>query len=53
MVLELPTAAIILWGPDQIQLYNDGYAVIMDRAREVEVVISDSPHASGISSCAR
>src|SRR4051812_22086380 len=29
MILELPTAAIIFWGPDQIQLYNDGYAVIM------------------------
>ncbi|HEX3764888.1 MAG TPA: ATP-binding protein [Kofleriaceae bacterium] len=29
MILELPTAAIIFWGPDHIQLYNDGYAVIM------------------------
>jgi hypothetical protein len=29
MILELPTAAIIFWGPDQVQLYNDGYAVIM------------------------
>src|ERR1051326_2254018 len=29
MIFELPTAAIIFWGPDQIQLYNDGYAVIM------------------------
>ncbi len=29
MILELPTAAIIFWGPDQIQLYNDGYSVIM------------------------
>ncbi|HET9775531.1 MAG TPA: ATP-binding protein, partial [Gemmatimonadaceae bacterium] len=29
MILELPTAAILFWGPDQIQLYNDGYAVIM------------------------
>src|SRR4051794_27202596 len=29
MILELPTAAIIFWGRDQIQLYNDGYAVIM------------------------
>lgn len=29
MILELPTAAIIFWGPDGIQLYNDGYAVIM------------------------
>jgi signal transduction histidine kinase/ActR/RegA family two-component response regulator len=29
MVLEMPTPAIIFWGPDQIQLYNDGYSVIM------------------------
>jgi signal transduction histidine kinase len=29
MIFELPTAAIIFWGSDQIQLYNDGYAVIM------------------------
>lgn len=29
MILELPTPAILFWGPDQIQLYNDGYAVIM------------------------
>ena len=29
MIFELPTAAIIFWGPDQIQLYNDGYSVIM------------------------
>jgi signal transduction histidine kinase len=29
MILELPTAAIIFWGPEQIQLYNDGYSVIM------------------------
>jgi signal transduction histidine kinase len=29
MILELPTAAILFWGPDQVQLYNDGYAVIM------------------------
>ena len=29
MILELPTAAIIFWGPDHVQLYNDGYAVIM------------------------
>src|SRR5689334_15951262 len=29
MILELPTAAVLFWGPDQIQLYNDGYAVIM------------------------
>jgi signal transduction histidine kinase len=29
MIVELPTAAIIFWGPDHIQLYNDGYAVIM------------------------
>jgi signal transduction histidine kinase/CheY-like chemotaxis protein len=29
MVLEMPTPAIIFWGPEQIQLYNDGYSVIM------------------------
>ena len=29
MIFELPGAAIIFWGPEQIQLYNDGYAVIM------------------------
>jgi signal transduction histidine kinase len=29
MIFELPTAAIIFWGPTQIQLYNDGYSVIM------------------------
>src|SRR5438309_104481 len=29
MILRQPTAAIIFWGPDQIQLYNTGYATIM------------------------
>jgi anti-anti-sigma regulatory factor len=29
MILELPGAAIIFWGPEQVQLYNDGYSVIM------------------------
>jgi signal transduction histidine kinase len=29
MILQLPTAAIVFWGDEQIQLYNDGYAVIM------------------------
>jgi PAS domain S-box-containing protein len=29
LVLEMPTPAIIFWGPDQTQLYNEGYAVIM------------------------
>jgi hypothetical protein len=28
-VLEMPTPAIIFWGPDQTQLYNQGYAAIM------------------------
>jgi hypothetical protein len=28
-ILELPTAAIIFWGADRVQVYNDGYAVIM------------------------
>lgn len=29
LILELPTPAIIFWGPEQAQIYNDGYAVIM------------------------
>ncbi len=29
MILAMPTPAIIFWGPDQIQIYNDGYAAIM------------------------
>ncbi|MDB4971128.1 MAG: hypothetical protein JWN44_6817 [Myxococcales bacterium] len=29
MILELPTPAIVFWGPEQTQIYNDGYAVIM------------------------
>lgn len=29
MMLKLPTPAIIFWGPDHLQLYNAGYAVIM------------------------
>ena len=29
MILEMPTPAIIFWGPEQSQIYNDGYAVIM------------------------
>ena len=29
MILEMPTPAIIFWGPDLVQLYNDGYSVIM------------------------
>ncbi len=29
MILEMPSPAIIFWGPDQTQIYNDGYAVIM------------------------
>src|SRR5215213_4144 len=29
MILEMPTPAIIFWGPEQTQIYNDGYAVIM------------------------
>lgn len=29
MVLALPTPAIIFWGEQQAQLYNDGYALIM------------------------
>ena len=29
MILEMPWPAIIFWGDNQIQIYNDGYAVIM------------------------
>ncbi len=29
MILEMPTPAIIFWGPEQTQLYNPGYAAIM------------------------
>lgn len=29
LILRLPTPAIIFWGPEHLQLYNAGYAVIM------------------------
>ena len=29
MILEMPTPAILFWGPNHTQLYNDGYAAIM------------------------
>jgi PAS domain S-box-containing protein len=29
MILEMPAPAIIFWGDELVQLYNDGYAVIM------------------------
>ena len=29
MILEMPWPAIIFWGENQVQIYNDGYAVIM------------------------
>ena len=29
MILDMPTAAIIFWGPEQTQIYNAGYATIM------------------------
>ena len=29
MVLAMPTPAILFWGPEQIQIYNDGYALIL------------------------
>ena len=29
MVLDMPTPAILFWGPQQTQIYNDGYAVIL------------------------
>jgi len=28
MILRQPAAMIVLWGPDLIQIYNDGYAEI-------------------------
>ena len=29
MVLAMPTPAIVFWGPEQTQIYNEGYAVIL------------------------
>lgn len=29
MILEMPTPAIIFWGSDLVQIYNDGYSQIM------------------------
>ena len=29
MVLDMPTPAILFWGPEQTQIYNDGYATIL------------------------
>jgi signal transduction histidine kinase len=29
MIMAMPTPAIIFWGPEQTQIYNDGYAAIM------------------------
>jgi len=29
IVLAAPTAMIVLWGPDNIQIYNDGYRAVM------------------------
>ena len=29
MVLAMPTPAILFWGPDQTQIYNEGYAAIL------------------------
>jgi len=29
MVLDMPSPAILFWGPEQTQIYNDGYAVIL------------------------
>jgi signal transduction histidine kinase len=29
MILEMPSPAIIFWGPEQTQIYNEGYALIM------------------------
>ncbi|KFE63545.1 ATP-binding protein [Hyalangium minutum] len=29
MILRMPTPAIIFWGPEQTQIYNAGYAIIM------------------------
>jgi PAS domain S-box-containing protein len=29
LILEMPSPAIIFWGPEQTQIYNEGYSVIM------------------------
>ena len=29
MVLDMPTPAILFWGPEQTQIYNEGYATIL------------------------
>ncbi len=29
MILELPTPAVVFWGPELTQIYNDGYAMIL------------------------
>jgi len=29
MVLDMPTPAILFWGPEQMQIYNAGYALIL------------------------
>jgi signal transduction histidine kinase len=29
LVMALPSPAIVFWGPEQTQIYNDGYALIM------------------------
>ena len=29
MVLDMPTPAILFWGPEQTQIYNEGYAAIL------------------------
>jgi signal transduction histidine kinase len=29
LLVDLPTSAILFWGPDKLQIYNDGYVEIM------------------------
>jgi hypothetical protein len=29
LIMRLPTPAVVFWGPQQTQIYNDAYAVIM------------------------
>ncbi|HLV68277.1 MAG TPA: ATP-binding protein [Polyangiaceae bacterium] len=29
LILEMPTAAVLLWGPDQVQIHNEGFAALV------------------------
>ncbi|MFO7179275.1 MAG: ATP-binding protein [Pseudomonadota bacterium] len=32
LILEMPTAAVLLWGPDQLQIHNEGFAALVGRS---------------------